>query len=258
MNIRQFTFVGDVFPSLPENDGHLVLISMRFCPFAQRVHLILDAKQLDHHVVNVHLKQKPEWLTEYSRLGQVPALGLTNEPGKPYIHQSLVIADYLDEKYPAGGDRKTPLYPTDPLAKALDRLWIERFADVTSAYYQFALYGPDGNPAPGSLEKLYVSLDVFEAELKRRNTQYYGGVNKPGMLDYMIWPWFERLASLKLWTSEGETFEFSSSRYPLLLQFQADMMQDRAVQKTYLSATVHYNFIQGNKIGKPDYEMLSK
>lgn len=232
-------------------DDKLVLLSMRFCPYAQRAHLVLDAKRIPHHVVNIHLKQKPDWLTEYSRLGKVPALGLTNEPGKPYIHESLILCDYVDEKYNA----VRPLYPADPLAKALDRLWVERFGGIVTTFYRVVVPGADGKPAPGSVDQLGTGLDVFEAELKRRGQRFFGGHDEPGMLDYMMWPWFERFEGLQF--REGETFVLAAERYPLLVRYTADMQGDEAVKKTYLSGEVHHKFIQGHIAGKPDYEMLS-
>ena len=33
----------------------------------------------------------------------------------------------------------------------------------------------------------------LELDLKRRNTKYFRGEDLPGMLDYMIWPWMERI-----------------------------------------------------------------
>ena len=35
-------------------------------------------------------------------------------------------------------------------------------------------------------------MKYFETELKNRGTAFFGGNENPGMLDYMIWPWFER------------------------------------------------------------------
>lgn len=179
---------------------------MRFCPYAQRTHIILEAKKIPYHTVNINLTDKPEWLTKYSPLGKVPALGLPTEKGQPFIHESMVIADYLDEKYP-----ERLLYPSDPLEKAKDRLLIERFSIVTNAFYKAAVKGD----ADGKIE-ISEGLDIFEAELKKRGTAFFGGNKEPGMLDYMIWPWCERLALLKY--IEGIEYEVDPVRYSGLVR----------------------------------------
>lgn len=193
-------FTGDAYPDLPK-DGKLHLLSMRFCPFAQRIHLVLAAKQIPYHTINVNLTEKPQWITKYSPLGKVPALGLTNETGTPYIYESLVVADYLDEKFP-----QAPLYPKDPLQKTLDRLWVEQFNDVIKVYYQI-LFGKDALTAE-LLTPIADGLYKFEEELQRRGTVFFGG-DKPGMLDYMIWPWCERFAVYKL----SANFEFDKTKF---------------------------------------------
>lgn len=65
---------------------------------------------------------------EKSPLGKVPCLEL--ETGET-LYESLIIAEYLDENYP---DHK--LYPSDPLAKAKDKLLIERFNEVIGTMYK--------------------------------------------------------------------------------------------------------------------------
>lgn len=222
---------------------------MRFCPYAQRAHLVLDAKRIAHHVVNVHLKQKPEWLTDYSRLGKVPALGLTNEPGRPYIHESLLIADYLDEKY-----AQRPLYPADPLAKVNERLWIERFSSVITLFYRI-LTSADEQTVPAHLAELEQALAVFEVELVRRGTRFFGSDELPGMLDYMIWPWFERIAGLRRGALE---FKFTAERFPALVKFYAEMQKDEAVKVSFLSGDVHREYRTGQVAGNPNYELLNK
>lgn len=76
--------------------------------------------------MNVNLTEKPEWLYEKSPLGKVPTLEL--ESGD-CIYESMIIADYLDEKYP-----QRPLYPKDPLKKAKDKLLIDQFNKVCTGY----------------------------------------------------------------------------------------------------------------------------
>ncbi|VVC97148.1 unnamed protein product [Leptidea sinapis] len=41
-------------------------------------------------------------------------------------------------------------------------------------------------------EQIVQTIQVLEDELITRGTNYFGG-SRPGMVDYMIWPWVERL-----------------------------------------------------------------
>jgi glutathione S-transferase len=75
-----------------------------------------------HDVVNIKLSDKPEWYFERNPLGKVPAI--ETESGD-CLYESLIIADYLDEKYP-----ETPLQPKDPMQKAKDRILVEHFSKV--------------------------------------------------------------------------------------------------------------------------------
>lgn len=43
---------------------------MRFCPYAQRAILALNAKQVDYEVVNIDLSNKPEWFFSKSGFGK--------------------------------------------------------------------------------------------------------------------------------------------------------------------------------------------
>lgn len=125
-----FTFLlGSQVPKFPE-DGKLRLYSMRFCPYAQRAHLVLEAKKIPYHTAYINLKHKPEWLTQKSPLGKVPALEIPSAKGDPLI-ESLVIADYLDDQYP-----QNPLNAKDPLQRARDRILVERFNAVIGPYYK--------------------------------------------------------------------------------------------------------------------------
>lgn len=102
----------------------------RFCPYAQRVHLVLEAKNIPYNTAFINLTDKPEWLTQKSPLGKVPALEIPSIRGDPLI-ESLVIADYLDEQYPFN-----PLNSRDPVQKARDRIMVERFNAVISPFYR--------------------------------------------------------------------------------------------------------------------------
>lgn len=179
---------------------------MRFCPYAHRVHLVLDAKKIPYHAIYINLRDKPEWFSLVSSSTKVPALELVKEQGNPVLIESLIICDYLDEKYP-----EVPLYPKDLLKKAQEKILIERFGQFINAFYYLLLHD---NPEQLVDTDHYAGLVVYEEELKRRCTKFFGG-DSPGMLDYMMWPWCERFDSLK-YTFE-QKFELSPERFPTLV-----------------------------------------
>lgn len=85
-----------------------------------------------YDVVYVNLTRKPDWLIEKSPLNKVPCIELE---GGETLYESLIIADYLDDAYP-----QNKLYPSNPLAKAKDKLLIDRFnAVITTIYKVFLL-----------------------------------------------------------------------------------------------------------------------
>jgi len=76
----------------------------------------------------VNLISKPKWFIEKNPLGNVPCIEL--KAGE-ILRESLIIADYLDEAYP-----EVKLYPSNPLAKAKDKLLIDQFNEVKVIVYK--------------------------------------------------------------------------------------------------------------------------
>lgn len=219
---------------------------MRFCPYAERAHLVLDAKGIPYHTIYINLSEKPEWLTKKSPLGKVPALEIPGET-EPII-ESLVIADYLDEKYP---ERK--LHAAEPLQKARDRILIERFGTVTSALYPI-LVGTSVD-LKSSVRDVVNGLQLYEDELRKRGTKFFGGSTQPGMLDYMIWPWCERSDVIHL--IAGNKFELDNERFAKLIAWQAAMKLDATVKTSIISAEDHFKFLESRKTGPPNYDLLA-
>ncbi|XP_070500369.1 pyrimidodiazepine synthase-like isoform X2 [Chironomus tepperi] len=217
---------------------------MRFCPFAHRIHLVLNAKNISYHVAYINLTSKPEWLVQVSPLTKVPALKIAGE-SEPII-ESLIIADYLDEKYP-----QNTLYSRDPLQKAADRILIQRFDGVTSPFFRL-LYQRNESTAADAVTELLNALDIYEKELERRDKKFFGG-SKPGMVDYMIWPWCERLESLKFITK----FELDKFRFPKFLKWKDEMQKDQAVKMHYVSPEDHFKFASSMITDSPDYDFLA-
>lgn len=97
--------------SIPE----LKLVSHHLCPYVQRAVITLLEKEIPHQRTYIDLSNKPDWFRQISPLGKVPLLKVGDE----VLFESAVICEYLDEITPGS------LHPTDPLAKAKHRAWIE-------------------------------------------------------------------------------------------------------------------------------------
>ena len=71
-------------------------------------------------MINIDLKDKPEWYIAKNPLGKVPLL---EEKGvKDAIFESLIIAEYVDDKFHA----KNPILPADsPLERAQQKMLVE-------------------------------------------------------------------------------------------------------------------------------------
>lgn len=217
---------------------------MRFCPYAQRVHLVLDAKNIPYHTVFINLSEKPEWLVQKSPLLKVPALEIPGE-SEPLI-ESLVIADYLDEKYP-----EKKLHSSDPLQKARDRILIERFSAVTAPMYKIYTFSTDN--VTEAVREVATGLQLYEDELRKRGTKFFGGDTKPGMVDLMLWPWTERSHIITLISNK---YELDTERFAKLIKWRDDMTKDPAVKTSFLSGENHLKFLETRRTGHPNYDIL--
>ncbi|XP_077979066.1 glutathione S-transferase omega-1-like [Glandiceps talaboti] len=211
MSIRHLA-TGAAFP--PLKDGTIRLYSMRFCPYAQRTRLALAAKGIEYELVNCNLKNKPEWLLERNPKGLVPVL----EHGDKVVFESLIVNDYLDEVFPG----KRFLNAKDPYQRAVNNLVLDIFTNQVLAY-SFKVLRSQGLDKETE-DKLMAGLGKLEAELKKRGTTFFGG-SQPGMLDYNMWPWFERLSQ-----AADSGFSVFAGKLPVLKTYVDNMLADEAVK----------------------------
>jgi pyrimidodiazepine synthase len=68
---------------------------------------------------------------------------------------------------------------------------------VIGAMYKLYWAKGDAEILNQSRKNIAEGLQPFEEELSKRGTPFFGG-DRPGMLDYMIWPWVERLPVLAI------------------------------------------------------------
>ncbi|XP_072031760.1 pyrimidodiazepine synthase-like [Amphiura filiformis] len=225
---------GDSLP--PQNDGTLRLFSMKYCPYALRARLVLAAKGIQYETINCNLKNKPEFLLERNPKGLVPVLEYKGH----VVIESLIVCDLLDELYP-----QRPLYPTNPFSKAKDKVTIHFFDSFTNLLRKMLKYREDF--APDQAVKFFDGLQRMEKDLQSRGTAFYSGI-EPGMVDYMCWPWLERLS----WSPQAGGV---LSNYPTIKAYIERMHQDDAVKAVYIPSEEVNTFYNGLFTGNAVYDL---
>ncbi|XP_059468421.1 pyrimidodiazepine synthase-like isoform X2 [Neocloeon triangulifer] len=233
----------------PVEKGGMRIYNMRFCPYGQRSLLVGTAKGIDFEVVNVNLVDKPDWFLALNPLGQVPTLEYSD--GR-ILAESLIVSEYLDEI----GDSTRPLQSKDPFQRSRDKMLMERFNMVINPLFKVMLnlHKPDLDLSP--FDKMLDNLETFEKELVSRGTKFFGG-DKPGLLDYMIWPWFERFEILFAMGNESK-LKIPQSRFPRLFKWTNEMLEDEAVKTWWLPLDAHVQYLKARLFGPVDYDFLAR
>ena len=144
------------------------------CPYCARVRIVLAEKGIEYEPVEIDLDDRPAWIYEKNPLGRVPVL----EDGAFVLPESAVINEYLEERYP-----EPPLSPADPGERALGRLLVFRFDELSKPYYA-ARRGDEG--ARERLDGALASLDA------RLEAQPFLSGRDYGLADIAYVPWILR------------------------------------------------------------------
>nr|QUF59393.1 glutathione S-transferase GSTO1-2 [Brachionus angularis] len=223
---------GSTFPKLTK--GKLRLYSMVFCPYAQRARLVLAAKNIPYETVNIKLNKKPDWYLELNPSGQVPCLQLDE---KTVISDSMIVSEYLDLTY-----LDNRLIPTDPYTNAVHKLLIEEFSKIINNFYKILMSSDQE-----AIKALLDGLEVFQT---KRQLAYYGG-SKPAFIDYMIWPWIQRLELLKMY----KNVDLNRTRFGKLYDYIERMLQLPAVKQTLIPIEKINQFFNSFLSGQePNYD----
>jgi len=116
------------------------------CPYAARARIALAEKGLAYDAVEIDLSDRPAWLYGKNPLGRVPVY---EEDGGLVLPESVVIMEYLEERYP-----EPALWPADPAERALGRLLLERFDDLLGDAYYAVRRGEPREQLDGRLAEL--------------------------------------------------------------------------------------------------------
>ena len=144
------------------------------CPYCARVRIVLAEKGIEYETVEIDLVDRPAWIYEKNPLGRVPVL----EEDTFLLAESAVIDEYLDDRYP-----EPPLWPADPAERALRRMLVFRFDELSRPYYALRR-GDDG-----AADRLDVVLSELDALLQG---QPFLTGREFGLADIAYVPWILR------------------------------------------------------------------
>ena len=172
------------------------------CPYCARVRIVLAEKGLEYEVVAVDLDDRPAWIYEKNPLGKVPVL----EEDDFLLPESAVINEYLEERWP-----EPPLWPADPGDRALGRLLVYRFDDLSRPYYALRR-GDDG-----ARERLDAQLASLSERLQ---AQPFLSGRDFGLADVAYVPWILRAR---------ERMDVSLDPFPALADWVERLCERRSI-----------------------------
>ncbi|KAK4449200.1 glutathione S-transferase [Podospora aff. communis PSN243] len=172
----------------------LKLYGAWFCPFVQRVWIVLAEKKTPHQYIEINPYHKsPDFLALNPR-GLVPtlALGLGNE--QKVLYESTVLCEYLDEAYPDDN----PLLPRGDSPEAVYergrcRLWMDHVSSriVPGFYRLLQCKGEDKAEMEEARRGLLEALKMFVKEMGEGGPWFSG--ERFSLVDVMLAPWAKRL-----------------------------------------------------------------
>ena len=172
------------------------------CPYCARVRIALAEKGIEYETVEVDLDDRPAWIYEKNPLGRVPVL----EEDTFVLAESAVIDEYLDDRYP-----DPPLWPADPADRALGRMLVFRFDELSRPYYAVRR-GEDG-----ARELLDSALATLDAVLQEQ--QFLSG-REFGLADIAYVPWILRAR---------DHMEVDLERFPALAEWVGRLEQRSSI-----------------------------
>jgi len=171
-----------------QEEQPLKLYSGWFCPFVQRVLLVLLEKGIPFQYIEVNPYHKPESLLKLNPRGLIPTLQYDNKP----LYESTVICEFLEDAYPSHSPR---LLPSDPYEKARVRIWIDFVTSrIIPSFHRFLQYQSKGEGDEG-LTKVHNdflnTLKQFSEEIDSSGPFFLG--EKLSLIDLILAPWAVRL-----------------------------------------------------------------
>ena len=182
-------------------------------PFSWRVWLALEAKQLAYDVKVLSFQAQDTRKPEFVALNPRHVVPTIVEDDGYALWESVVILEYLDERYPQGAK----LYPGDARSRARIRRLVreaeehidqENIGPITDEFFGKEGAAPDMAKVMACREKIAAELLLFEKELRG---DYFGG-GALCALDLVVYPMIAYLKRVTFRKPESKLTEIIPAR----------------------------------------------
>ncbi|KAH7413282.1 glutathione transferase omega-1 [Cadophora sp. MPI-SDFR-AT-0126] len=169
-----------------EKEESLKLYAGWFCPFVQRVLLVLLEKRIPFQYIEVNPYHKPESLLQLNPRGLVPTLEYDQKP----LYESTVICEFLEEAYPSAMPH---LMPSDPYTRARTRIWIDFVTSrIIPAFHRFLQHQPSSSSSIDGVRADFLDkLKQFTEAMDPVGPYFLG--KEVSLIDLVLAPWAVRL-----------------------------------------------------------------
>ena len=175
-----------------------VLVSFKGCPWVQRVAIVLREKKIDFAFHHIESDNRPDWFRAISPHNKVPVLRLDDRVS---LFESGAITEYLDETV------SPRLHPEDPVARAINRAWIEympTFVDLNSAH-AYAATEAEFDKAAAQIPAVFAKL---EAALEKQGSGPFFNGARYALVDAAYAPFLQRHLFLERIRKLGHIYRF--------------------------------------------------
>ncbi len=184
-----------------------------FSPFARKVGLALDYKELTYQTIDGLHHDKNEELKSVNHRGEVPTL---IDDDITVVNSSDIVA-YIDQAYP-----DKPIYPSSPKerveARALERLFDTQVDAILVICSLWTWTKRDDTPIAGLHAKaqsgLEKAFDILEFSLTDCNSKFMYG-EEPSIVEFSLWPHMTAIKPLG--------FIIDEHKYPCILKWYQEM-----------------------------------
>lgn len=194
----------------------LELVGYELCPFLHRTSITIKHTKLPCKITEIPTGSLPDWLRAISPSGRIPLLRVDT---KSVIFESTVINEYLNEL--SGGG----LLPTDPLARAINRSWIEFGSGALNDLYSLmrARTAMQFDAAVGGMR---AKFNLLDHALSEQQGPFFNGMSI-SLVDFNYAPIFMRSLHIGL-----ERLLFNDGAYAHVKRWSETVCSIPAVEET--------------------------